>query len=43
MPDLPPPPETKDFADAAPAPSSAPASSEPDATPKPEASGGKAA
>ena len=43
MPDLPPPPQTRDFAEAAPAPSPTPASSEPDATPKPEASGGKAA
>jgi sec-independent protein translocase protein TatB len=45
MPDLPPPPETKDFADAtaAPAPSSAPSSAEPASAPTPEASGGKAA
>ena len=37
MPDLPPPPENKDFADATAAPASAPA------TPAPEAGGGKAA
>jgi sec-independent protein translocase protein TatB len=44
MPDLPPPPESKDFADATAAPaSSAPSSSAPASTPTPEASGGKAA
>ncbi len=39
MPDLPPPPQNKDFADA----SAAPASSEPTSKPVPEAGGGKAA
>src|SRR3954471_13644099 len=42
MPELPPPPETKDFADATAAPSAAPSTPEP-AKPAPEAGGGKAA
>ena len=42
MPELPPPPESKDFAEAAPAPAAAPSPARP-SEPVPEAGGGKAA